>query len=178
MSKSSKSRSSDEERVLQLIDKENYEELFTRGYCFHFALCSFNLGIGTLHQIKQKYDECIHHVFVITPHQQVFDCRGFRSIHSLSIDLQYPLEPEVISQKAIEEKIQELIDKREISPTTNALIFDTAERMISKILILTGRDQQALPPILQAGFSRTTLVQPGGRPTFNPPPNHDKRPVP
>ena len=119
------------EMVIKFLEEKNYEKLFSNGYCFHFALCSANRGIGTLHKINYKSCEGMAHVFVITRENKAFDRLGFRTVDSLCSEFPNTHSHEIATPEEIKDKIREITIRRNLSPATCDRIFEAAEIAIS-----------------------------------------------
>jgi len=74
--------------IRERISKKQYDDLFSGGCCFHFALRSFKRGIGSLAYVRAARDPNKKgHVFVITTDGRAFDRRGYREIGALKKEL-------------------------------------------------------------------------------------------
>jgi hypothetical protein len=65
------------------ISEKQFEELFTAGCCFHFALCSFRRGIGALAWTRSHNPKRKGHVFVITNEGLAFDFKGYQDLSAI-----------------------------------------------------------------------------------------------
>ena len=114
-----------------LISEGHFDELFSRGGCFHFALCAFKQGIGDLHCTISGYDlNEPDHVFVISPDGRAFDRLGYRPLAELLEERQ---ARDFGHRAAMESEIADHIASMHVPPELHEEIYRIAAAMIPKL---------------------------------------------
>lgn len=117
--------------IQERVSKRQYDELFSGGCCFHFALRSFKRELGRLAYIKAAFDpEKKGHVFVIGADERAFDRKGYRSVGSLKKEFGGWGDEQHFF--ATEMEIEADIRARPLPEKLLKAVFDAADEIISQ----------------------------------------------
>jgi hypothetical protein len=102
--------------VRELIDNGQYDELFSGGCCFHFALCSYRKHIGSLAYTRHSSDRSKKsHAFVITSDGFAFDRKGYRELRSIREEY-FALCDDSVVEATEAEIVAETVDSARVLP--------------------------------------------------------------
>lgn len=117
------------------ITNKNYDELFSGGCCFHFALRSFRRGIGSLAYIQSSYDRTkMGHAFVLVNGKDglAFDHKGYRDVSTIKKEFGcWPDEQHFVSNEA---EIERKAAERALPDSLSEKVFAIADQIISEKL--------------------------------------------
>ena len=125
--------------VKERIDQKKYDELFSAGCCFDFALRAYKRGIGSLTCIPAACGGDIAHVFVLNDKGQAFDHKGYRDLFLLKKDF-HPLAdvPAVKHTPITESDVQKYISKRALPKALEQIVIAIADEIITEKTGLAG----------------------------------------
>lgn len=120
------------EMVVEWLDNEQYQELFTRACCFHFAVIAHRREIGSLWFTESKVDKCFKaHVFVIAADGRGFDVNGYKNVPELlhPVAAWSQMDPLPTTLAEVERDIASI----GFCEALNERVFRAAEKTIARI---------------------------------------------
>ena len=115
--------------IRSLIAGRRYEDVFSRGCCFHFALRAARRSIGTPAYTQASLNPAKKgHVFVIAPDGRAFDHKGYRPVSDLKKEFcEWGDEAHFFASEA---EIEQDIAKRPLPDDLTAAVFALADEII------------------------------------------------
>jgi hypothetical protein len=119
------------EHLNSLVVAEKWDELFSQGGCFHFALRARAWGIGEFHCTRSAFmpESKADHVFVVAPDGRIFDRRGYRSWAELDAER----KPLYGARPMTQHEVDSHISSMRVPAELHRRLFDGADMLIEKL---------------------------------------------